>query len=183
MNRLLECPSDTHDLTDRLHRTAEGGVDPGELFQVPSGNLDDNIVQAGFETGARLLGDRVLDLVEGNVKTQLGGDESQGVTGGLGRERRRSRETSVDFDDAVFLRVRVEGVLNVALSDDSQVSNNVDGGGTEHVVIGIGQGLRGSDDNRVSGVDTEGIKVLQRTGSDVSADSAPPQTSPRVCAA
>jgi hypothetical protein len=58
------------------------------------------------------------------------------------------------------LRVRVESVLNVALSYNSEVTNDIDGSGSKHVVVGVGKGLRRSDDNRISGVNTERIKVL-----------------------
>ena len=68
--------------------------------------------------------------------------------------------TKTDLDDTVLLRGRVQRVLNVTFTNDAKVTNNVDGSGTEHVVVRIRERLRGSDDNRVSGVNTKRVKVL-----------------------
>ena len=51
-------------------------------------------------------------------------------------------------------------ILNVALSDDAKMTDHLNGGITEHMVLLIGQGLRGGHDNAVTGVNTERIKVL-----------------------
>jgi hypothetical protein len=56
--------------------------------------------------------------------------------------------------------VGVQGVLNVAFTNDTQVTDDVDGCATEHHVVVIGKGLGGRNDNGVTGVDTEGVKVL-----------------------
>ena len=64
------------------------------------------------------------------------------------------------LDNAVLLGRGVERVLDVALSNDTQVPDDVDGGGTKHVVVCVGQGLRRSDDDGVSGVYTERVEVL-----------------------
>lgn len=54
------------------------------------------------------------------------------------------------------------GPLDVALSNDAEVADDIDGGGPEHVVVGIRERLRRSDDNGVSRVDTERVEVLKR---------------------
>lgn len=43
----------------------------------------------------------------------------------FGSEGRRAGETRVDFDDAVVLGVLVESVLDVALSDDAEMSDDL----------------------------------------------------------
>lgn len=75
--------------------------------------------------------------------------------------RSRRAGNRAHLDDAVLLRVRVERVLNVALSDDAEMTDNVDGGRAEHVVVGIRERLGGGDDDRVSRVDSERVEVLR----------------------
>jgi hypothetical protein len=161
LDRLLEGLANGHDLSNRLHRRRQRARDAGEFLEVPAGYLDDEVVERRLEARARVLRDRVLDLVERNVETELGGRVRERVTGRLGGEGRRTRETRVDLDDAVLLRVRVEGVLDVALSDDAEVPNDVDCRRAEHVVVRVGQGLRRRDDDRVAGVDAERVEVLR----------------------
>jgi len=47
-NRLLDCflkrPTDTHDLTDTLHAAAQEAADATELLEIPTGDLDNNVV-------------------------------------------------------------------------------------------------------------------------------------------
>ena len=127
LQRLLEGPADGHDLADRLHLAADAGVDVLELAEVPARNLDDAVVEGGLEAalgGARYA---ILDLRHRLAEGELGGDEGEGVAGGLGGQGRAAREPGVDLDDAVLLRMRVEGVLDVALADDAEVPDDLDG--------------------------------------------------------
>ena len=44
LDRFLKRPTDTHDLTNTLHAAAQEATDATELLEVPTGNLDNNIV-------------------------------------------------------------------------------------------------------------------------------------------
>ena len=57
-------------------------------------------------------------------------------------------------------RVRVEGILDVTLSDHAKMADGLDGHGAQHVVLCVGESLRGSYDNGLSRVDTQGVHVL-----------------------
>ncbi|KAI3479544.1 hypothetical protein L1887_58356 [Cichorium endivia] len=166
LDRLLEGATDAHDLADTLHGRPELAADADKLAQIPSGELGDDVVERRLEAGAGLARDAVADLVEGDVETELGSDEGKRVSGGLGGKRRGSRETGVDLDDAVLALVRVERILDVALTDDTEMTDDVDGGGSEHVVIVVAERLRGGNDDRVTRVDTERVKVLHVADSD-----------------
>lgn len=48
---------------------------------------------------------------------------------------------TTNFDDTVLLRKWVQSILYIALSDHSQMSDDVDRGGPEHVIVCVGQGL------------------------------------------
>ena len=67
LDRLLESPADAHHLTDTLHTATKKSADAVEFFQVPSGDLDNDIIQAGFKTSTGDFGDGVLDLIQGNA--------------------------------------------------------------------------------------------------------------------
>jgi hypothetical protein len=50
------------------------------------------------------------------------------------------------------------------------VANDIDRGGPEHVVVGIGEGLRRSHDDRVSCVDSQRVEILQKVGQNCNED-------------
>jgi hypothetical protein len=41
----------------------------------PSGDLDDNVIEAGLEAGDGNLGNRVLDVGQGDAESKLGSNE------------------------------------------------------------------------------------------------------------
>jgi hypothetical protein len=163
LDSLLEGAANSHDLTNTLHGRAKKSRDTSELLQIPSRNLDNTVVERGLEAGACRLGHRVLDLVKRNVQTKLSSDKGQGITSGLGGESRGSGETGVDLDDAVLAALGVEGVLDVALSDNAKMSDDPDGSCAEHVVVLVGESLRGSNDDGVTSVNTKRVEVLHVT--------------------
>ena len=78
----------------------------------------------------------------------------------------RATEPGVDLDDTVLPRVGVQRVLDVALSDDTEMANDLQSSGPQHVVLVVRQGLRGRDDDRVAGVRAEGVEVLHVAADD-----------------
>ena len=75
-------------------------------------------------------------------------------------------QTSVDLDDTVLAASRVERVLNVALSDDTKMPDDLEGGSTEHVVFVVRESLRRRNNNRVTSVRSERVKVLHVAAND-----------------
>jgi hypothetical protein len=67
-----------------------------------------------------------------------------------------------NLNDAVFLRGRIQGILNIALANNTKMTNDIDGSRPEHVVVGVGERLGGCDHNRVSSVNAEWIEILVR---------------------
>lgn len=157
---LFKGTADSHDLADGLHGAANVALDVLELGKIPSGHLGDDVVEGGLKVGGGCLCDGVGQLGEAVAEANLGGGVGEGVAGGLGGEGGGAGETGVDLDDAVVEAVGLEGVLDVALADDAEMADDFDGGGSEHVVLLVAEGLAGGDDNGVTGVDAEGVKVL-----------------------
>ena len=52
-----------------------------------------------------------------------------------------TRQSSIDLNDTIFQRFRMQSILDIALSYDSQMADNLDGGLTKHVVFLIWQSL------------------------------------------
>ena len=160
LDGLLESSANSHDLADRLHRRANVTLHVLELGQIPTGDLGDDVIQRRLEVGAGSLCDCVGKLRERVSKTNLGGSVCERVTGSLGSKGRRTRETGVDLDDSVVESVWLQSVLDVTLTNDTEMANNLDSGGTEHVVLLVAQGLGRRNDNGVTSVDAKGVEVL-----------------------
>jgi len=166
LERLFKGTADGHDLSDRLHGTANITLDVLELGQIPTGDLGDDVIERRLEVGGGGLGDGIRELGQGVAKSDLGSRVSQGVAGSLGGQGRRTRKTGVDFNDPVVQTVWLKGVLHVALANDTQVADNLDSSSTKHMVLLVAQGLTGGNDDRVSGVDAQWVEVLHVADSD-----------------
>lgn len=141
LNRFLERTADRHDFANALHAAAQHFANTVEFLQVPARDLDDAVVQARLEACTCRPGDRVADSVERDAEAKLCRNERERIAGRLAREGRRTRKTCVDLNDAVLLRVRVERVLDVALSNDAKMADNVDRRRAQHVIVGVAEGL------------------------------------------
>ncbi|ROV99906.1 hypothetical protein VMCG_06224 [Cytospora schulzeri] len=135
LERLLEGSANSHNLTDGLHSTADIALNVLELGKIPSRDLGNDVVKRGLEVRRGRLRDGIWKLGEGVAETNL-------------RSRVGKRT------------IWLQGILDVALADDAQVANNLDGCGTEHVVLLVTQSLTGRNDNGVSSVDSERVEVL-----------------------
>mmetsp|Transcript_19069 Transcript_19069/g.37436 ORF Transcript_19069/g.37436 Transcript_19069/m.37436 type:complete len:775 (-) Transcript_19069:692-3016(-) len=163
LDDLLELSADGHNLTNRLHRRSERVSDTVELLKIPTRHLGDDVIKGRLEACSGSLGDGVADHDEILSKSKLGGNICERVAGSLGSESGRAGETSIDFNNAVAHRGRVESVLNVTLTNDTKVANDLESGLTKHEVLIVGKSLRRGNDDRVTGVDTERVEVFHVT--------------------
>ena len=95
LDSLFKRASNTHYLSDALHRAAQQLADARELFQVPARNLDDTVVERGLETCRCFLRNSVFDLVERNAQAEFGSDEGERVACRFRCECGRAGEASV----------------------------------------------------------------------------------------
>ncbi|KAH3688090.1 hypothetical protein WICPIJ_000932 [Wickerhamomyces pijperi] len=166
LERLFKRTPNGHHLTDRLHRGPDVSLHVLELGKIPSWNLCDHVIQRRFEIGRGGLGHRVWQFRQGVTKRDLSSGVSQRVTGGLRSQSRGSGQTGIHLDDSVVQPVRLQGVLDVTLTNDTQMSDDLDGSGTQHVVLLVRESLRRSNDDRITSVDPQWVKVLHVTNSD-----------------
>mmetsp|Transcript_14351 Transcript_14351/g.31136 ORF Transcript_14351/g.31136 Transcript_14351/m.31136 type:complete len:348 (-) Transcript_14351:2028-3071(-) len=160
LDRLLLSTADGHDFTNTLHGRSDLCTDSLELGHVPTRNLGDDVIETGLKSGLSLLGYGVDNLGHGNTKAKLGCYKSKGISGGLGGKGGGTGKTRVDFNNSILERFRMESILDVALADNSKMTDDTDGGITKHVIFFIGKGLGRCHDDTVTCVDTKRIKVL-----------------------
>ena len=156
----LEAVADAHDLAGGHHLGTQRLVGVDELIKGPLRVLDHDVVQRRLEAGAGLAGDVVGDLIQRIADGDFGRHLGDGVAGGLGSQSGRAGHTGVDLDDRVVKAVGFQSELAVAAALDAQLGDNVQRSGAEHLVLVVGQGLGGSHDHRIAGVDADGVKVL-----------------------
>ena len=162
----LKAVADAHHLAGGHHLGAQRLVGVDELIKGPLRVFDHDVVQGRLKAGAGLAGDVVGDLVQRVADGDLGGHLGDWVTGGLGGQGGRAGHTGVDLDDRIVKAVRLEGELAVAAAFDAQLGDDVQGGGAQHLVLVVGQGLGGGHDHRVAGVDAHGVQVFHITDGD-----------------
>ncbi|GIX61719.1 uncharacterized protein BcabD6B2_11540 [Babesia caballi] len=160
LHGLLEGAPNRHHLAHGFHAAAQQGVGVLELLEVPLGNLDHHVVEAGLEAGRGDERDGVAHLDEVEAECNASGDVGQGVASRLRGEGGAAAEARVQLDDEVLVAGGVHGELHVALADDAEVANDLEGDLAVLVELHVGQGLGGSDDDGVAGVDAEGVEVL-----------------------
>ena len=164
--RSLEIITDTHDLPGRLHLRGQRSLGADELIERKSRQLDDHIVQHRLEAGISLLCDGVLDLIQCVSKSDLRRHLGNGVACRLGSQSGRTAHTRIDFNDTVFKCLRVQGVLHVTSACDVQLTDDIQRGGTKHLVLLVSQCLRRSHNNAVSGMHTHRINIFHVTNRD-----------------
>ncbi len=164
LESLDEGPPDRHDLADRLHLRSQRAVGVGELLEGPPRDLHDDVVDRRLERCRGLAGDVVRDLVQRVADRQLRRDLRDREPGRLRGERAGARDAGVHLDHHAPSRGRVHRELNVrAARFDADRAHNANGIVAHPLVFHVGEGHRRSDGDRVAGVNTHRIEVLDRT--------------------
>mmetsp|Transcript_6523 Transcript_6523/g.18479 ORF Transcript_6523/g.18479 Transcript_6523/m.18479 type:complete len:415 (-) Transcript_6523:148-1392(-) len=163
LDALLKGAADGHDLPHRLHGGTNVGVHPAELLVVPPRQLHHAVVQGGFEAGGGGARDGVQYLRERGIQAQFGRHVREGVASSLGGQGGGARQARIYLDHGVVLRVRVHGVLDVALAHHAEVAHHADRDLPHTVVVPIRESLAGGHHDRLPGVDAERVQVLHVT--------------------
>ncbi|GBE59296.1 hypothetical protein BOVATA_007890 [Babesia ovata] len=160
LHGLFESAADRHDLTNRFHTTAEQVVRKLELTQIPLGDFNNHVIQTWLEASCGDQGDSIAHLHQVVTQSYAGSNVCQRVSGSLGRKGGTATEACVQLNNEVLVSFRVDGNLDVALTNDAKVTNNPERDLAVLVELYVGQGLRRSHHDGVACVDTEGVKVL-----------------------
>ena len=159
--RLFERTPYRHHLAHRFHARGERLVGAAELLERPARHLDHRVVDARLEARRRGARDVVIDLVERVAHCELRGNLGDGESGRLGRKRRRPRDARVHLDDRHAAVGGVHCELHVAAAGlDADLAQNRDRGVAHRLVLAIGERLRRCDGDRVAGMHSHGVDVL-----------------------
>ena len=137
-----------------------------ELREVPAWNLADNVVQGRFKECRGFLCDGILQVEKAVAQAEFRRHKCQRIACSLGGECRRTAETGVHLDYPVVHRIRIEGILHIALADYSDVAHNLDCQLAEIVILFVGERLRRSDHNAFACVDSKRVEILHIADSD-----------------
>ncbi len=158
---------DGHGLAHRFHRRGQQRRGAREFLESESGNFYHDVVDCRLEARGGNHGDVVGQLVERVTDGQLGRDLCNRETGGLGGQRRGSRNAGVHLDDDHAAVDRIEAELHVgAPGIDTNFAKARDRGVAHDLVFFVGQRQGRGHGDAVAGVDTHRIDVLDRTDDD-----------------
>ena len=152
--------TDGHDLTRCLHLGAELTGRACKFIKGPLGELTYNIVNRRLKACDRLAGNVVVDFVQRIAECQLRRDLCDRITGCLGSKCGGTGDTRVDFNNGVFKAVGVQRKLTVTAADDTDGGNDIKRCRTEHLIFLVGKRQSGRNDDRVTGMDTDGVDVF-----------------------
>src|SRR5262249_49474873 len=154
-------------LADGLHLGRQGWIGVGKLLERPAWNLGNDVIDGRFETGRRLAGNVVLELVEAVTDGQLGGDLGNRKAGRFRGERAGAADARVHLDDDHAARVGMGGELDVAAAGlDADLADDLEGGVAHTLVFLVGQRLGGGDGDRITGVHPHRVKVFDGADDD-----------------
>src|SRR5947209_4353428 len=139
-HRLLETPSDRHDLSGTAHAGTDAAVQPSELVERPARYLHHDIVEGRLEERAsagNIVPDAGQTVSERDPRRHL----RNWVAGGLGGQGGATRQARVDLDHVVVAAGAFEGKLDVARPFDSERTYDPHRSRTQPVILAITEGL------------------------------------------
>ena len=158
--------ADGHHLAGSLHLSSQISFGVNKFIKGPLGQLDYYIVDGRLKAGVGSAGNGVFNFVQSKTDGDLGRHLGDGIAGGLGGQGGGTGHTGVYLDDRVFKAVRIQGELDIAASLYLQHADDIQGGGTEHLVFLVRQSHRRSDYDRVPSVNAHRIKVFHGADGD-----------------
>ena len=165
-NRLLKGGADGHNLAGGLHLGTQRTLGIHELIEGPFGEFDHHIVQRRLKAGIGHAGDGVLDFIQRIADGDLGSNLGDGITCGLGGQRRRTGNTGIDLNDCILKGIGIEGKLAVTAAFHLQLLDDIQGCGAQHLVFLIRQRHRRGNDDGIAGMHPYRIEIFHRADGD-----------------
>ena len=154
----LERAPDRHRFAHRLHLRRQRGGGAGEFFKGKAGNLGHHVVDGGLKAGRGFLGDVVGNFVEGVAHRQLGRKLSDRKARRLRSQGRAPRHPRIHLDHNEIAVVGVDGKLNIrAAGLHPDLTDDLNRGIPQPLVLLIGQGLGRGHGNRIAGMYPHGV--------------------------
>ena len=160
LQHFREGAPDGHHFPDALHLTADPGSGFLELFEVPAGRLEYQVIERRLEERLRDSGDGVFQIGKGESEPELRRDVGERIPGRLAGERRGTGEPGVHLDYPVVGPRRAQGELHVAFAHDSEMLDGADRNRAQELVFLVVQGLGGRHHDGFPGMDPHRIHVF-----------------------
>jgi len=163
LERLFERPPDGHRLAHALHLRGEHGVGLGEFLEGEPGDFGHHVVDRGLETGHRLAGDVVGQLVQPVADRQLGRDLGDRETGRLRGQGAAAADPRIHLDHHHAAVFRIDGELDVRPAGlHADLADHRQRRVAHPLVFLVGERLGRGNRDRVPRVNAHGIEVLDR---------------------
>ncbi len=162
LHGLLEGTANRHHLTHGFHLGGQASIGLWEFLKGEPRNLGDHIVNRRLKRGrCHATGDIVLKLIQGVTHRQLGGNLGNREAGRLGSQRRGAGHARVHLNDHHTAIFGIDTKLHVGATGlNTDLTQYRQRGITHQLVFTVGQGLGRGHGDRVTGVNTHGIKVF-----------------------
>ena len=158
--------ADTHNLTGSFHLSGKSSLSCYKFIKRKSRDLNDTVVKHWLKACVCFSGDGIRNLIQCITKCDLRSNLCNRITGSLTCKGRGTAYTRVNLNNTVFEAVWFQCVLNVTSACNSKLCDNVQGRGTEHLVLFVSKSLGRSNYDGVSCVDTNRVNVLHIADSD-----------------
>ena len=156
----LEAGSYRHYLTRSLHLRSELTARACKLLKGPLREFYDRVVNRRLKASAGLARNIIGYLIKSIAQSDLGGYLCYRISSSLTCESRGTGYTGVDLDDRVIHRIRIKRELTVTSANDSECGNNVKRCVAKHLIFLGRKCHRGSDNYRVTRMDSNGVYVF-----------------------
>ena len=156
----FKIPVNGHDFARGFHLCAECMVGKNEFVERPAWEFHNAIIKCRLEAGLGFLRDRVRDFIERIPNGNLGGNLGNRVACCLGSQCRRTADTGIDFDDDVFIAVRVQGILGITAAFYAKLADNAQRSAAQHLIFMVGKCLGRCYDNAVTRMHADRVEVL-----------------------
>ena len=159
LHNLFEALADRHDFADGLHARTNLAVHADELRQVPARNLDNHVVHLRSLV-RRVRCPHLADFVQAIAQRQLSSHESQRIARSLRCQSRRAAQASIHLDDTVIVRLRVEGILDVAFAHDTEVADRLPRQVLQPSQFGLRQRTRRGNDDTFARMHAQRVHIF-----------------------
>ena len=167
LQALVEAPAHRHRLAHRLHGGGQVRLGARKLLEREARDLGDHIVDRRLEARRGHAGDVIVQFVQRVADRQLRRDLGDRETRGLRRQRGGARHAGVHLDHHQPPVVGIDRELHVRSAGiHADLPQHRNRGVAHDLVFLVGQGQRGRDRDRIAGVDTHRIHILDGADDD-----------------
>ena len=164
MQGFLKRPSDSHRFADAFHPRRQRCIRLRKFFERKPRHLHHAVIDGRLKACRRFAGDIVLDFIKRVTDCELCRDFRDRKSRCLRRQRAGTRDARVHFNYDHPAVVRIHRKLNVGTAGlHTDLANDRERSIAHDLIFLVGKGLHGRDSDRVAGMHTHRIEILDGT--------------------